>query len=266
MPFKSATRTEFLIASHLTVSSTDKPAGGGLPPSGTTDQTSAIERSSNITVLGCIIIGVAALHLLCVNCLFRPNEQIKPAEPLRMEVSTLTIPLAKAEQLPAKLPPPALKQPQKPLQPKPKLKKPEPNKATAEYSNREQVLDRQPPVDNQMPAASDPSNNPSAETGTPTPTEIVLNAAYERISKPDYPAYAQIQGWEGKVMLRVQVNPEGHVDSVAVEESSGHETLDESAANAVKQWRFVPAMRGEATIASSVLIPIIFSLEGQDWG
>ncbi len=71
---------------------------------------------------------------------------------------------------------------------------------------------------------------------------------------------AKSRGWTGKVMLRVQVSAQGLSDSVAVDQSSGHEILDEAAVEAVKQWRFIPAKRGETPVASSVIVPIIFNL------
>jgi periplasmic protein TonB len=45
-----------------------------------------------------------------------------------------------------------------------------------------------------------------------------------------------------------------------VEKSSGHEMLDDCAVEAVRKWKFIPARRGETAVASSVLVPISFSL------
>lgn len=61
-------------------------------------------------------------------------------------------------------------------------------------------------------------------------------------------------------MLRVKVSAAGLSDEVEIDQSSGHDMLDESAVETVKKWRFIPAKRGETPIASSVLVPIIFSL------
>ena len=68
-------------------------------------------------------------------------------------------------------------------------------------------------------------------------------------------------GEEGKVILRVSVNPQGAADSVEIRTTSGSPRLDEAAVNTVKRWKFIPAKRGETAIQSWVLVPIIFKLE-----
>jgi len=68
-------------------------------------------------------------------------------------------------------------------------------------------------------------------------------------------------GEEGKVILRVSVNPQGGADSVEIKTSSGSLRLDESAQKTVRNWKFIPAKRGETAVQSWVLVPIIFKLE-----
>lgn len=87
------------------------------------------------------------------------------------------------------------------------------------------------------------------------------NAAYLKNPKPVYPMVARRRGWEGTVVLRVYVGADGHTQRVTIQRSSGHDVLDESAMDAVKEWRFVPAKRGEVAEASWVKIPIVFQLK-----
>ena len=68
-------------------------------------------------------------------------------------------------------------------------------------------------------------------------------------------------GEEGKVILRVSVNPQGAADSVDIKTSSGSLRLDESAQKTVRHWKFIPAKRGDTAVQSWVLVPIIFKLE-----
>ena len=62
-------------------------------------------------------------------------------------------------------------------------------------------------------------------------------------------------------MLRVFVSPTGHPDKVDLANGSGYPRLDAAAREAVAQWRFVPARRGEVAIADWVRVPIMFKLE-----
>lgn len=79
---------------------------------------------------------------------------------------------------------------------------------------------------------------------------------------PEYPAIARERKWQGKVMLRVEVDAKGWVESIQIYKSSGHQILDEAALAAVKKWRFIPARKAENPIALSILVPITFKLEG----
>jgi periplasmic protein TonB len=58
----------------------------------------------------------------------------------------------------------------------------------------------------------------------------------------------------------VQVTADGHSASVQVQQSSGHDILDEAAVEAVEGWTFIPAKRGDTPVASTVTVPIQFKL------
>ncbi|WP_226459085.1 energy transducer TonB [Quatrionicoccus australiensis] len=88
-----------------------------------------------------------------------------------------------------------------------------------------------------------------------------FDADYLKNPAPPYPALARRMGEEGKVILRVSVNPQGSADSVEIKTSSGSPRLDEAAQKTVRNWKFIPAKRGDTAIQSWVLVPIIFKLE-----
>lgn len=88
-----------------------------------------------------------------------------------------------------------------------------------------------------------------------------FDADYLHNPAPPYPALSRRMGEEGKVVLRVSVDPQGTADSVEIKSSSGSPRLDESARKTVRNWKFVPAKRGETAVQSWVLVPIIFKLE-----
>lgn len=82
-----------------------------------------------------------------------------------------------------------------------------------------------------------------------------------RTNRPPYPQVARKRGWEGTVVLRLTVNREGNVETVNTHKSSGFPDLDESAAQAVKAWRFSPAKDGEFPISATVDLPVRFDLD-----
>jgi len=78
--------------------------------------------------------------------------------------------------------------------------------------------------------------------------------------RPEYPRPAREAGWEGTVMLRVEVLPDGNAGVVVVHKSSGHSILDEAAVTAIQRWQFTPAMDGNFPIRSVVHLPVKFDL------
>jgi periplasmic protein TonB len=77
---------------------------------------------------------------------------------------------------------------------------------------------------------------------------------------PRYPSIARRRGIEGRVVLRVQVDAEGHPAQVVVLASSSHEVLDKAALRALRKWRFEPAKRAGIAIAGQVDVPVSFRL------
>jgi TonB family protein len=115
------------------------------------------------------------------------------------------------------------------------------------------------PVVAQPPAApvTPVVTNPAPATFSPPRFE----AAYLHNPRPNYPAVSRRLGEEGKVLLRVLVSPDGRAAAVNLEKSSNFERLDEAARQAVAQWRFVPAKRGDEAVEATIIIPLVFRLE-----
>jgi protein TonB len=78
--------------------------------------------------------------------------------------------------------------------------------------------------------------------------------------KPPYPAEARAQRIEGVVLLLVGVDAEGHVTSANIQHGSGHAMLDRAALDAVRKWRFSPALQSGRAIPATVEIPIRFNV------
>lgn len=104
---------------------------------------------------------------------------------------------------------------------------------------------------------------PPAPVPVPMPfTPPVFDADYLDNPPPVFPSLSRRMGEQGRLILRVLVSPGGGAAEVQVRTSSGFARLDESARDAVRRWKFVPARRGGEAVAAWVLIPISFRLEG----
>ncbi|WP_295008557.1 energy transducer TonB [uncultured Dechloromonas sp.] len=113
------------------------------------------------------------------------------------------------------------------------------------------------------PVATPPEVKP-APPAPPAPEPVVqarFDADYLKNPAPPYPPLSRRMGEEGRVLLRVSVTAQGTADNVEIKTSSGSQRLDESAQKTVRNWKFIPAKRGETAVQSWVLVPIIFKLE-----
>jgi protein TonB len=79
---------------------------------------------------------------------------------------------------------------------------------------------------------------------------------------PRYPRVARSNGHEGRVLIRVSVLGNGRVGSATIAKSSGHGSLDRAALEAVKRWRFAPALRAGKPVTATLTVPVVFRLEG----
>ncbi|MEQ1814400.1 MAG: energy transducer TonB [Candidatus Nitrotoga sp.] len=116
------------------------------------------------------------------------------------------------------------------------------------------VAPTQPPAPAQVVSPASPVDS--------AVTEVRFDADYLQNPTPVYPALSRRRHEEGKVLLLVRVTAKGEAEQVQVKLSSGFARLDEAALNTVRQWRFVPARQGEEPITASVVVPIIFHMDG----
>jgi protein TonB len=78
--------------------------------------------------------------------------------------------------------------------------------------------------------------------------------------RPPYPASARERGQQGRVVLHVRVGANGRALSVRVVRSSRYPVLDRAAQNAVRRWRFRPAMKNGKSVTATAMVPISFRL------
>lgn len=118
------------------------------------------------------------------------------------------------------------------------------------------------------PAAAAPAASSAPAAGSaPAPAVAVSGpvmpdtppAAVE-MPRPTYPRMAKQRGWQGLVVVAVEVNELGCANTVTVKQSSGHAMLDDAAIDAARRWHFRPARKDGRDITASVEVPVRFSL------
>ncbi|MDN3988330.1 energy transducer TonB [Zwartia vadi] len=89
-----------------------------------------------------------------------------------------------------------------------------------------------------------------------TPAKVDPN--YLHRPDPIYPPLSKRMREQGKVLLRVSLDAQGAVKDIKIQQSSDFQRLDQAALEAVRQWRFLPARRGQEPVAATVDVPIEF--------
>jgi protein TonB len=182
----------------------------------------------------------------------------KPAPERRPRLDTLPEPRSRPEPRPVQSPVPAAPPVPDRLQPEDTpLAAPEPARPEKEV----------PPDSAAPPAKAGLRSAPPGASagGAPGPTPAPLVEAepprYGFRTEPEYPRLAVRRGYQGTTLLRVRILRDGSVAAVEIRESSGFQILDDAARDAVRTWRFSPALAAGSPVASWVLVPITFKLE-----
>jgi protein TonB len=119
-----------------------------------------------------------------------------------------------------------------------------------------------PPPENTQPEDQTVARRPQPERRDDP--AVALRLVPGSNHPPHYPRLARRRGYEGRVILRLDVGHDGTVARVVVLKSSGHAVLDRAAATAARAWRFMTTMRGRGASDAgvvSVRVPIVFKLE-----
>jgi periplasmic protein TonB len=82
--------------------------------------------------------------------------------------------------------------------------------------------------------------------------------------RPVYPDAARRAGIQGTTLLRIHIEVDGRVSDVTVARSAGHQSLDEAAAEAVRRWRFEPALNAAGPVSMWAVVPVEFRISDRD--
>lgn len=222
---------------------------------------------SHVRSLLAFLVASASAHAIVFGVL--PHLALDERPPR----AALEVTLTKPEPLPAAPPKPVEPPPpRKPEKRHARQTSPAPEKvsSTPQQAEPPPVLalpSTQAPADAfTVPAARpvEPSRAPDQkpQVASVPVTPPVFNASYLRNPAPAYPLAARRVGQQGTATVRVLVTTEGLPARVNLEKSSGSPSLDNAAVEAVKGWRFKPALRGTEPVEGEVLVPIVFRLEG----
>lgn len=148
----------------------------------------------------------------------------------------------------------------------------EPEPAPRPATKPKPVVPQQPaPLAAAAPAETPAAPQPAvANTAPAQPVEAApglpdrepdYQAAYLHNPPPVYPMAARRMGWQGRVVLNVEVLSSGLPGQIRLYQSSGHEVLDNAALQAVRGWRFAAARQGGQIVSKWFLVPIPFILK-----
>jgi len=223
--------------------------------------------------LAIAIVAVTAAHLgiwYIAKQLPTPQLDVKTPDPVVIEIVKPPEPPKVIE---PKIPPvvqkpkiPPVSQTPQPVQkqietPKPVQKHVEPHKSVEQPRPVAEPLSKNVVAAPVQQPVSKPADVPAKAADDNLPvTEAKGYAGYLSNPAPEYPEQALDRGWEGSVILRVKVLPNGSPDSVTVKQSSGKKILDSAAIRTVKQWKFSPALKGKTPVEGWVDVPIHYQL------
>ena len=128
------------------------------------------------------------------------------------------------------------------------------------------ALARVPPVasgEQGAPAATTPGVQTREQSKPQASPPRSSGVRYGQNPAPPYPSEARRRGWQGTVLLTVEIRENGRPERITLKESSGHAVLDNAALGAVERWTFVPAQQNGKPVRSVAEVPVIFSLQGR---
>lgn len=126
---------------------------------------------------------------------------------------------------------------------------PVPAPVEGEDGEQPRLVETAPPPPPAVPVA--PTAPRPAPVATSQPQPVTMPA-------PKYPMQALRNGEQGTVMVSAEISVDGTPSAVQVARSSGSRLLDRAAVDAVRRWRFRPAMADGQPTAGRVQVPISF--------
>ncbi len=231
-------------------------------------RTDVLQRRDGLTKgqLRAVIAAIAAIHVGGGWALLQvPAVRDAVVEAVPIFVNFVPPPqVPKAEVPPPPPPPPSPPRPR----PTPKSPPPPPTVVAAPPSPAPAPFVAAPPPPVPVLAAPTPPAPeppppapPAPPPPPPVPQDLPISAIrYARQVEPNYPSTSVDRREEGVVMVQVLIDDKGMPNDVRVAKSSGFPRLDASAVDAVKRFRFHPAVVNGRPAVGYAKIPVEFKL------
>lgn len=202
-------------------------------------------------MISVLIAAIVTTALLFLMSMFIKDDQVKPeTQPESVDLSDMTIPEDK---------------------PEPPKKRPEPPKLPVieqTPSTTGQVIETsQVEVDAESFSSLTPQVEPltGVDIGVERLAEVQDASAMPMYrTQPNYPVKAQIEGVEGWVLLKYDVDASGTLSNISVMDSQPRKIFDREAMRALKKWKFKPALSNGQPVASrGQTVKIEFNMDNQ---
>jgi protein TonB len=77
-----------------------------------------------------------------------------------------------------------------------------------------------------------------------------------------YPRLARLRGWEGRVVVKFTLGPDGRVEQVSLQDGSPHEVLNEAALDLIRSRKRFEAPPAGSAAPLVLRVPVVYSLQG----
>lgn len=238
-------------------------------------------------------VAVLAVHAAVIGAVFfmdsEPPEMVEPEPVMVSIIEAPMVQVAKAEQLVEETPPPEPEPEVEPPPPEPEPEiEPEVEPEIEPEPEPEPVVEKapepapkpkpkpkpkpqpkpqpveQPKVEAAPSGATEGEQVTQAPTAGPAPDEPVFMTSVEYLGKPPapkYPSDSLRRREQGRVLVMVQISPQGNVEKAWIDTSSGYRRLDNAALETARKARFKPAMRNGKAVTGQARIPYDFEVK-----
>jgi protein TonB len=194
------------------------------------------------------------LHLFCITAgaaLFGSHPESTPQDTVLVSFVTTTEPEKKAENQSLPRPPKKVRRPDA--------------RALSQAPVAHAAL-AQAPLQSGEPASPEAegigSDIAREGAGGRAPRDYFERLLSEIARHKSYPRLARLRGWEGRVVVKFTLGPDGRVEQVSLQDGSPHELLNEAALDLIRSRKRFEAPPAGSAAPLVLRVPVVYSLQG----